>query len=84
MSRVRARLVLASGLARKVVKGVRFRSHDYGMVGLLKQLVDEQGAADLTRGRQSSTSRRQSKFESLLITPSIAFVTKRGPSTEVR
>jgi SAM-dependent methyltransferase len=75
-SRIRARLVLGSRFARTFVKGVPFRSHDLGMVGLIKQLVDEQGAADLTRGRQSSTPRRSSTFESLLITPSIVFVTK--------
>lgn len=52
------------------------RSHDYGMVGFIKELVDEQGAADLTRKTIRGRPGRQSKFESLLITPSIVFVHK--------
>jgi SAM-dependent methyltransferase len=50
--------------------------HSYGMVGFVKQLVDEQGAADVTRRLLSGTAQRNSKFESLLITPSIVFVRK--------
>ncbi len=52
--------------------------HSYGMVGFIKQLVDEQGAADVTRRRLKGTPKRKSKFESLLITPSIVFVRKSG------
>ena len=52
-------------------------SHSYGMVGFVKELVDEQGAADLTRRSVAARPVRQSKFESLLITPSIVFVRKR-------
>jgi len=46
------------------------------MVGFVKELVDEQGAADLTRASFSGKPKRRSKFESLLITPSIVFVKK--------
>lgn len=53
-------------------------SHSYGMVGFVKQLVDEQGAADLTRGARAGRPSRASRFESLLITAPIVFVTKRS------
>jgi hypothetical protein len=53
-------------------------SHTFGMVGFVKQLVDEQGAADLTRTRLARTATRQSKFERMVITPSIVFITKRA------
>jgi hypothetical protein len=55
-----------------------WHNHNYGMVGLVKELVDEQGAADLTRGRLTGRPARESKFESMTITPSIVFVKKRG------
>lgn len=54
----------------------RWHNHSYGMVGLIKQLVDEQGAEDLTRARNDGTPTRRSKFESLLITPSVVFIRK--------
>lgn len=49
------------------------RCHSYGMVGFVKQLVDEQGAQDVT---SKQVKKRESKFESMLITPSIVFVRK--------
>jgi len=55
---------------------VPIRSHHYGMVGFIKELVDEQGAHDHTRISASEVPARQSKFESLLIRPSIVFVRK--------
>jgi hypothetical protein len=49
------------------------------MVGFLKQLIDEQGIADaLKRGKKGVASGR-SKFESMLIAPGIAFITKNSP-----
>jgi hypothetical protein len=53
-----------------------FRNHSYGMVGFIKQLVDEQGAQDASRKRWSGKSTRRSKFSELVITPSIVFVKK--------
>jgi SAM-dependent methyltransferase len=50
--------------------------HSHGMVGFVKELVDEQGAADLTRRNLIGKPQRQSKFESLSVTPSIVFVRK--------
>lgn len=52
--------------------------HSYGMVGFIKQLVDEQGAADVTRKRTTGIPERTSKFENMVITPSIVFIRKAG------
>lgn len=52
--------------------------HSHGMVGFIKQLVDEQGASDVTKQHLKGSPKRQSKFESLLITPAIVFVKKGG------
>lgn len=63
----------------KLVRGEswkRFQSHDYGMVGFIKELIDEQGFGDLTRASLNGTSLRVSKFESMTIHPSIVFIKK--------
>jgi len=57
-------------------KKVPFHCHSYGMVGFIKELVDEQGIHDLTRGRLHGEPKRGSKFESILVAPSIVFVKK--------
>jgi len=51
--------------------------HSYGMVGFIKDLVDEQGAASIAMGCKAGW--RLSKFQNLLITPGIVFVTKATP-----
>jgi hypothetical protein len=61
----------------KPIVKIPMHSHQYGMVGFVKELVDEQGAADLTRAQLTGTAKRVSKFESMLITPSIVFIKKR-------
>jgi len=61
-------------LLEKVLK--RRKAHAHGMVGFVKELVDEQGAADLTRARWSARPRRGSKFEWLKVNPSVVFVKK--------
>jgi hypothetical protein len=53
-----------------------FPNHGYGMVGFIKQLVDEQGASDLSRGRMTHPNTRNSKFEKMVINPSVVFITK--------
>lgn len=50
--------------------------HSYGMVGFIKQLVDEQAANDYTRKLQTGTSERGSKFERIVITPGIVMIRK--------
>ncbi len=52
------------------------KSHSHGMVGFIKQLVDEQAAHDVTRKTLTGHPARNSKFQSLTITPSIVFVKK--------
>jgi hypothetical protein len=51
-------------------------SHDYGMVGFIKQLVDEQAARDVTRGTSHGEPARFSRFARMTIAPSIVFVEK--------
>jgi hypothetical protein len=58
---------------------VPFPCHSYGMVGFVKELVDEQGAASIAMGNKAGW--RKSKFKNILITPGIVFVTK-GTSTD--
>ena len=54
-------------------------THRFGMVGFVKELIDEQGAADLTRATFTGRPGRSSRFENMTITPSIVFVRKVGP-----
>lgn len=50
-------------------------NHSYGMVGFVKQLIDEQGAADISTGNRAAIP-QQSKFKSITVTPFIVFVKK--------
>ena len=52
-------------------------NHSYGMVGFIKELVDELGADDRIRARSTGTPVRVSKFEKMVMTPFIVFITKR-------
>ena len=54
----------------------KYPSHTYGMVGFVKQLIDEQGAADLTQKKMLSAPERRSKFDRTIIVPSIVFIKK--------
>jgi hypothetical protein len=63
--------------ASKSVSKSLYPCHSYGMVGFVKQLVDEQGAADVTRKNLNGKPVRESKFENMIITPSIVFIKKR-------
>jgi hypothetical protein len=51
-----------------------FPCHSHGMVGFVKELVDEQGAGSIKLGRNEEF--RLSKFESLLVTSGVIFVSK--------
>jgi hypothetical protein len=53
---------------------VPFPCHSYGMVGFIKELVDEQGAGSVTMGRAAEN--RASRFKQMIITPCIVFVGK--------
>jgi len=63
---------------RKLRLKTTMRCHNYGMVGFIKQLIDEQGAHDATRKTLKAKPTRASKFESMIITPAIVFVQKAG------
>ena len=68
----RVRSLLPKRIGRKMK--VPFHCHSYGMVGFVKELVDEQGAADIAMG--SKAGWRKSKFKNILITPGIVIVAK--------
>jgi hypothetical protein len=53
-----------------------FPNHSHGMVGFIKELIDEQGATDRTRRTLAGTPERGSKFDQMIITPSIVFIRK--------
>jgi hypothetical protein len=55
-----------------------FPCHSYGMVGFVKELVDEQAAGSATLGRKEQF--RLSRFENLVITEGVVLVTKVAPS----
>jgi hypothetical protein len=63
-------------VARKFHSKIPMRCHSYGMVGFIKQLIDEQGAHDVTRKQLIGKSKRMSRFKSIIINPSIVFITK--------
>lgn len=57
----------------------RFPSHDYGMVGFVKQLVDECGMSDITApGRGGRQPHRASFIEKLRVSDGHVFVFKPG------
>jgi hypothetical protein len=72
----RARSLLPQHWARKLK--VPFPCHSYGMVGFIKELVDEQAAGSIAMGRKGEF--RLSLFENLVITPGVVFVTKTAPT----
>jgi hypothetical protein len=54
----------------------QFKSHDYGLVGFIKELVDECGMADITRSGPDDISARSSKFAEMKISPGQVFIVK--------
>jgi SAM-dependent methyltransferase len=62
---------------RYIVGQKRLKSHDYGMVGFVKQLVDELGMDMITNSaRGSQVPFRKSKFLKMDIYPGLVFVIK--------
>ena len=55
---------------------IPFPCHSYGMVGFIKELVDEQGAASVNMGRAVTDENRASRFKQMIITPCIVFISK--------
>ena len=62
--------------AKRMLNRKQFRSHQYGLVGFIKELVDECGRADLTREDQEAPVRQQSKFKEMRVSPGQVFITK--------
>jgi SAM-dependent methyltransferase len=55
----------------------RFKSHDYGLVGLVKQLIDELGADAYTHAsRGSKEPHRMPRFRSVEVFPGQVFIVK--------
>jgi hypothetical protein len=59
----------------------RFKNHDYGMVGFVKQFVDEVGIADATgpngsKDLKNPVPQRHSRFAHVLYSPGLVMVTK--------
>jgi hypothetical protein len=61
---------------RRIPVRIPHHSHKYGMVGFIKELIDEQGASDVTKRSYKSNPTRASKFEQMIITPNVVFVKK--------
>jgi SAM-dependent methyltransferase len=61
---------------KRVFNRRQFRSHDYGLVGFIKELVDESGMADVTRDDLGTPPYRPSKFREMKISPGQVFVIK--------
>src|SRR5438309_2343913 len=61
---------------KRIINGRQFRSHNYGLVGFVKELVDECGMADITRADRGMPPYRQSKFKEMRISPGQVFIEK--------
>ena len=79
-------------IVRKVLKRIRnkiskhrLKSHEYGMVGFIKQLIDELGMEDIIKGseRGSKMLFRESKFLKMEIFPGQVFILK-NPNERVQ
>ena len=73
------RLPLMGGLvsrAKRVLQHGQFRSHEFGMVGFVKELIDECGMADITYPGRGIASPRPSRIREMRISPSHLFVAK--------
>jgi SAM-dependent methyltransferase len=61
---------------KRILNRKQFRSHDYGLVGFVKELVDECGMADITRTDRGTPPYRPSKFKEMKISPGQVFIVK--------
>jgi len=77
----RLRSLWSDGLKRFFpARPVPIHSHNFGMVGFIKELIDELGAGDLTRTGAGRPARRESRFESMLMTEGLVVIS--GASTD--
>lgn len=54
----------------------RFQSHDYGMVGFIKELVDECGMGDISHPKWGISPARSSRFHKMQISPGQVIIIK--------
>lgn len=54
----------------------QFSAHNFGMVGLIKELVDDCGRADITHATRGTPPQRQPRIDELIIRSGHAFVRK--------
>ncbi|HJQ35032.1 MAG TPA: hypothetical protein VJ866_22975 [Pyrinomonadaceae bacterium] len=66
---------LANAAKRLLQRGL-YNSHDYGMVGFIKELVDELGMADITHPEFGISPPRASRFREIRLSHSHIFVFK--------
>jgi hypothetical protein len=62
--------------AKRLLNRRQFHSHNYGLVGFVKELVDECGMADITRADLGTPPYRPSKFKHMKIAPGQVFIVK--------
>ncbi|MDQ6652302.1 MAG: hypothetical protein M3Y84_06125 [Acidobacteriota bacterium] len=62
--------------AKRLINMRQFHSHEYGLVGFVKELLDECGMADITRPDRGTPPYRPSKFEEMKISPRQVFIVK--------
>ncbi len=71
------RELLAAGWTKVFHPGAAVRhAHDYGMVGFIKELVDELGMPDITHPEFGIAPPRASRFREIRLSPSHIFVVK--------
>jgi hypothetical protein len=75
--------LLRAKIARKLRIKTPMLGHNYGLVGFIKQLIDEQGAPDVTRKNFKGKKQRGSKFENMVIMPSLVFIKKAYHQTAI-
>ena len=61
---------------KRLLNSRQFRSHEHGLVGFVKELVDECGMADITRADRGTPPSRASKFKEMKISPGQVFIVK--------
>lgn len=62
--------------AKAAVLRAQYTSHDYGMVGFVKELIDELGMEDISHPQFGTGRKRESKFREMFISTSHLFITK--------
>lgn len=60
-----------------------FPSHQHGMVGMLKEIVDEVGRADITKGHPTALPSAAPRIKEVRILPGLAIVTKARAVTSL-